>query len=213
MKKMSHQKPKAVLLMGPTGVGKSPLGDLIEKQGFNNRRCFHFDFGRNLRRAASGTFSKDFFPKEDVDFIRQVLASGTLLENETFFIAEKIFKAFIADKGVSHKDRIILNGLPRHIDQADDTALMVEFQSVMVLECAPEAVFERIRLNSGGDRTARVDDGLDKIKHKLEIFTSRTLPLLKYFSDRNILIKSVHVDVHTKPEQLFDFVISDAVCL
>ncbi len=210
---MSHLKPKAILLLGPTGVGKSPLGDLIEKQGFNNRKCFHFDFGRNLRHAVSGSFSKDIFSVEDVNFIRQVLASGALLENETFFIAEKIFKAFVADKGISNKDIIVLNGLPRHIDQADDMALMVEFQSVMVLECEPEAVFKRIRCNSGGDRTARVDDGLDKIKHKLEIFISRTLPLLKYFSDRNILIKSVHVDVHTKPEHVFDFVINDAACL
>ena len=45
---------KAILLLGPTGSGKSPLGDELEANGLNGRRCLHFDFGRRLRRAAEG---------------------------------------------------------------------------------------------------------------------------------------------------------------
>ena len=46
-------KEKAILLVGPTGIGKTPLGDLMEKKGLRGCRCFHFDFGANLRVLAA----------------------------------------------------------------------------------------------------------------------------------------------------------------
>ena len=199
---MSNQIYKAILLMGPSGVGKTPVGDLCEKRGFAGKKCFHFDFGRNLRRASMGKFSKDILSPGDVALIQSVLATGALLENDTFFIAEKILFGFIHDHQIDPADLIILNGLPRHIDQANDTAAMISIQSVILLECLPEVVFERIRLNSGGDRTNRKDDSLAEIRNKLEIYTRRTLPLLTYFSNQNIPITSVCVDVHTSPDDV-----------
>ncbi len=44
--------PKAILLLGPTGSGKTPLGQALEKKGLAGRRCVHFDFGANLREIA-----------------------------------------------------------------------------------------------------------------------------------------------------------------
>lgn len=44
---------KAIVLMGPTGIGKSPLGELLERRGLQGLRCFHFDFGANLRAIAA----------------------------------------------------------------------------------------------------------------------------------------------------------------
>ena len=41
---------KAVLLVGPTGCGKSPLGQLLERLGLKGMRCLHFDFGKRLRK-------------------------------------------------------------------------------------------------------------------------------------------------------------------
>lgn len=40
-----------VLLVGPTGSGKSPPGDLLAKRGFLGRRAHHLDFGSALRSA------------------------------------------------------------------------------------------------------------------------------------------------------------------
>ena len=190
--------------MGPTGAGKTPLGDLIEQQGMNEKKCFHFDFGENLRRAASGSFSNDVLSPDDLDFLKKVLSSGAFLENETFYIAEKIFKAFIHENKASRNDLIIMNGLPRHIDQANDTAAMVEIKAVAVLECTPDIVFERIRLNTGGDRSRRDDDALIKIKNKLGIYSRRTLPLLGYFSDKNIPVKTIRVNALTTAEEMMN---------
>ena len=42
----------AILLLGPTAAGKTPLGQLFADRGLWGRPCVHFDFGENLRRIA-----------------------------------------------------------------------------------------------------------------------------------------------------------------
>lgn len=44
----------AVLLLGPTGAGKTPLGRICAQRGLWGRSCTHVDFGACLRRAAAG---------------------------------------------------------------------------------------------------------------------------------------------------------------
>ena len=199
---MMDQKFDAILLMGPTGVGKTPLGDLMEKGRIEGRSCHHFDFGRNLRKAGENAFPKHIISVENVRLIRKVLSDGVLLENETFYIAECILSAFIEERQITRRDLLVMNGLPRHIDQAEDTAAMVRIQSVIVLECPPEVVFERIRTNSGGDRLARTDDSLTQIRNKLAIYEGRTLPLLDYFAARRIPVQQIPVNESTSPEDI-----------
>jgi hypothetical protein len=43
----------ALLLLGPTGAGKTPLGDWLEAHGLWGRPCHHFDFGANLRAVVA----------------------------------------------------------------------------------------------------------------------------------------------------------------
>lgn len=47
---LKRGRTPAVLLLGSTGSGKTPLGDLIERRGLRGVRCLHFDFGVNLRK-------------------------------------------------------------------------------------------------------------------------------------------------------------------
>ncbi|MBA3030518.1 MAG: AAA family ATPase [Desulfobacteraceae bacterium] len=190
-------KPNAILLIGPTGSGKTPIGDLCQKQGLQKKNCFHFDFGENLRRAAEYGFQEEILSSEEVLFIQKVLQENLLLENETFFIAEKIFRAFAGENEIEEDDLVILNGLPRHIGQADDADRMVNIQTVVVLECTPETVLKRIRLNSGGDRSERKDDSLAEIQNKLKIYDTRTRPLVQYFATRQVPVKPIRVEVHT----------------
>jgi hypothetical protein len=42
-------KNKAILPLGPTGSGKTPLGDYLEERGLFGRRCVHFDFGEKFK--------------------------------------------------------------------------------------------------------------------------------------------------------------------
>ena len=113
-------KNHAILLLGPTGSGKTPLGSYIEKKGIWDKRCFHFDFGSELRNISDANVIPLQFTKYDVDYIAKVLKEVALLENETFYIAEKILNSFITKNSITSNDIILLNGLPRHIGQAKD---------------------------------------------------------------------------------------------
>ena len=191
---------QAVLIVGPTGAGKSPLGDHLARHGWHGRRCAHFDFGRNLRAVADGTIRG--FSGDEVAFVRDVLSKGALLENEGFQIAERILGAFVEQSRVKPGDLLVLNGLPRHRGQAADVDRLVQIADVIQLDCTAEVVHERLRLNSGGDRGARTDDGVALVEKKLSDFAARTAPLVAHYRDRGVAIHRWAIGVRTRPEEL-----------
>ena len=71
----------SLLLMGPTGSGKTPLGEEIERRGLDGRRCVHFDFGANLRAVAADPGSWDMLTAEELESVRTSLATGALFED------------------------------------------------------------------------------------------------------------------------------------
>jgi len=101
---MAHV-PDAILLIGPTGSGKTPLGDRLAADGLAGRPCRHFDFGAQLRRIAAGDRPPGEMTPEDVTFIRSVLATGALLEDEHFPVAERILRTFLAERPGAPEER------------------------------------------------------------------------------------------------------------
>ncbi|MGB2821725.1 MAG: hypothetical protein WBF17_12140, partial [Phycisphaerae bacterium] len=73
-------RPRAILLIGPTGSGKTPLGELLERRGLWARRCRHFDFGRRMRRIAAADPPPEWLDPAEVEVLRAVLATGALRE-------------------------------------------------------------------------------------------------------------------------------------
>jgi adenylate kinase len=173
---------RSLLLIGPTGAGKTPLGNLMEERGFNGGRCFHFDFGHQLRTFASRETLPEGFTEREIAFIRGVLQEGLLLENEHFYIAEKILLLFLEQCSFGGSDTLLLNGLPRHVDQARDVDRIAGVQGLILLECSPEDVHRRITANTGQDRAGRVDDDIALVGKKLEIFRKRTSPLVEHYT-------------------------------
>lgn len=199
---------KSMLIIGPTGSGKTPLGGYIEKHGINGNKCFHFDFGNELRTIANLESTPDGFNKRDHSFIREVLYKGLLLENEHFHIAEKIIYHFMYRNSFREDGTLILNGLPRHIDQAKDMTGIAKMDSLIVLECTADYVFRRIQENTGRDRTGRTDNGIEMIKKKLKIFKERTSPLIDYYSNAGSNIFRIKVTASSTTEQLYSEFIS-----
>ncbi len=140
--------------------------------------------------------------RKDVAYIHRVLKEGALLENETFYIAANILRAFIERRRITVGDNIVLNGLPRHAGQAEAVDALIAVRTVILLDCSPEVVYKRIRCNSGGDRSGRTDDSLTDIAGKLEIFKERTLPLVRYYQGKRIPVIPVEVAVHTTPRDI-----------
>ncbi len=194
-------KPHAVLLLGPTGAGKSPLGDWLERFSLWDRHWHHFDFGANLRAVVTGRHAGEF-STEEIQFLRRVLEAGALLEDEHFPLAARMLEVFLTQRAVGPSDLILLNGLPRHRQQARALDPKLIVIGVVHLECDAQTVGERLRRNIGGDRTQRADDSAALVERKLATYAERTQPLLDYYRERRVEILPVRVGVGTQPAEI-----------
>ena len=193
----------ALLLLGPTGAGKSPLGDYLAAHGLAGRSCHHFDFGAELRAIASGGASACAYHKDEITFVHGVLEEGLLLENEQFRLAEKIIRLFLGRAGFADGHILVLNGLPRHVGQAADIARIADVHVVVLLECSADDVLCRIDDNIGGDRNERVDDERGLVEKKLDIFHERTAPLVGYYEKKGCRIYRLSVSGTMTPEETY----------
>jgi adenylate kinase len=195
-------RSKAILLVGPTGCGKTPLGDFMEKTGVNRYRTVHFDFGAHLRAAVASPADFGILSPEDIDIVKRSLTTGVLLMYDQFPIAEKLLLAFAESRKLTASDLIVLNGMPRQVGQAVSVDELVEITTILSLECTDEVVLKRIAANTGGDRIGRNDDDEGDILQKLEIFKEQTLFLLDYYKGKQIPIITIGVEADTGPEEI-----------
>ncbi len=194
----------ALLLLGPTGVGKTPLGDLLEARGLLGRRCLHFDFGAELRRAAEDPEAAPGVDAEAREVIRRVLEEGRLLEDHEFEIAAALLRRFLEDARATSADWLLLNGLPRHLGQADAVSALHSIRAVLSAWAPPQVIHERIRRNTGGDRAGRRDDSDARIAARLERFRLRTRPLVKHYMRHMVPFCDLEVGVATTALELYE---------
>lgn len=203
-KNQSKKPCRGLLLLGPTGSGKTPLGDCIEARGLWNHRWVHFDFGANLREAVTQNRPDDFLSANDLAFLRRVLETGALLEDGHFPIAESILRSFLARRNSDGTAWVAMNGLPRHVGQALAVDRLVRIEAVVELACSDEVVMERIRSNAGGDRTHRTDDDLNAVRKKLALFLARTEPLIRHYEAAGVPVLAIGVGAADGPARMFD---------
>jgi adenylate kinase len=194
---------RALLLLGSTGSGKTPLGDLIEERGLWDVSWVHFDFGAQLRKIAAENFPADRFTGEEVAMVRGVLEAGTLLENEDFPLAERIFREFAAEKVRGPETCVVLNGLPRHVDQARAMDAIVDIRTVLALRCTSETALQRIRANTGGDREGRDDDQEEMVRAKIALFHERSAPLVDHYRHLDVPIRRIMVTANMSPDDIW----------
>ncbi len=194
------QRLDALLILGPTGSGKTPLGNHLQTTGIDGRRCLHFDFGACLRNVLSDDSSP--LTSEENAVVQKVVDTGALLENSQFPIAEKLLYQFYQQKDLLENDLLILNGLPRHTGQAEDLSSILNLRRVIFLECSLHTVFQRIRQNTGGDRAERLDDSLTSIERRMERFQERTQPLIDHYATQGSLIVRIPVKIETDPASI-----------
>jgi adenylate kinase family enzyme len=193
----------AVVLLGPTGSGKTPLGEQLALRGLQNRRCVHFDFGANLREIVARAESDAIICREDIEFLRDVLSTGALLEDKDFPLAARILRSFCLRWNVDPHTLVVLNGLPRHVGQARALEDTFHIEAVIHLSCTAETVIQRIATDTGGDRQQRTDDEHADIQRKLEIFHERTKPLIEHYRQAGVPIWQVHVTADMTPAEMW----------
>lgn len=194
---------RALLLLGPTGAGKTPLGEELARRGFRQRPCVHFDFGAQLRQIVAAGRTEGCLGPAELGFLQEVLHSGALLEDEHFPIAEQILRSFLRREQVAAESWVVLNGLPRHVGQAAALTPILPIATVLALECDAATVRQRIVSNVGGDRTHRVDDDLASIAKKLQLYRTRSAPLLAFCQEQGASLVRLAVTATMTPSQMW----------
>jgi adenylate kinase family enzyme len=194
----------SILLVGPTGAGKSPLGDEMERRGFRGRPCLHFDFGANLRAAAEGRADGYGLTGPERETIRRSLATGALFETGDMPMIVKILTGFAALRRLGPASLLVLNGLPRHRSQAEALTGIVAVEWIVSFEAEAAVISERIRLDPGRDRSGRTDDDAGSVARRLATFLDRTAPLLDLYRERGVPVRSIAVTAAMSSADMYD---------
>jgi adenylate kinase family enzyme len=202
----------AILLLGTSNSGKSPLGDYIQDHfSAPGKRFFHFDFGAQLRRGIAEPGYADLYLDEQA-YVGSVM-KGQLIDEAHLSIAGKILRHFIMEKKFTpENDTLVLNGFPRNIAQADFLGTMdVSVKKVVYLDCPPAVALLRKKNAEEGkgfeDRSRRLDSEMEIFKRKIESFESETYPLVEYFGRKNVQILIVKVGERTGPREMGEGII------
>jgi adenylate kinase len=170
-----------LLLLGAPGSGKGTQARrLSEHFGIE-----HLATGEMLRAevAADSPIGRQ---------VQDYLVAGDLVPDE-------VVEELVRDRVQSAAERggYVLDGYPRTLHQAEaafawakDAGVTVD--SVVHLDVPEDELLRRLL----GRAEGRADDRERTIRHRLEVYRQRTLPLLGYYADRGVL---VHVD-GTRPE-------------
>jgi len=175
-----------LLLLAPPGAGKGTQGQRLASR-FGVRHIAAGDLLRAAARAGGRL----------VEEIAAHQARGDLVPDQ--IVLDALTPAVV--EAAAHGG-YILDGFPRTLSQATAAAelgarLGVTLQAVVYLH-APEEVLTR-RLLDRASQDGRADDRADVIRHRLEVFAEMTGPLVRYYTQRGILIT---VDADQPPESV-----------
>lgn len=183
----------ALLLVGPTGSGKTPLGREIERRGLYGRPCVHYDFGADLRAAAAAPEGAGPLEAEERTAVRASLSTGALFEDRDMPMIVKLLDRFMAANGQTPGALLVLNGLPRHGRQAGRLDGIVAVEGVVSLEADAAVIRARIRRDPGLDRAGRGDDDPEAVDRRLADFRARTVPLIGHYRERGVPVAVIAV--------------------
>jgi adenylate kinase len=190
----------ALLLLGPTGSGKSPLGRALERQ----RGWPHLDFGARLRAIAAGDDDQALEPDER-EFVRSLVAANALFPDDALALVRRIVAHAL--RPAEAAERVILNGVPRTVAQAAGLGEIFSVRHVVLLACPPAVVSARIarrRSGSSSDDAGRADDTPAQVARKLALFERETRPLVAHYRGLGATVVELPVAVDTTDDELVD---------
>ena len=170
------RNPIRLLLLGAPGSGKGTQGErLAERYGAR-----HVSTGELLRaqvetRTELGQQAQPYMDR------------GDLVPDE--LLVEMVLEEVL---GPNSPPSYVLDGFPRTLRQATaayeraaGTARIL--QAVICLEISHEELIAR--LDQRGKEHGRQDDNEATIRHRIEEYEQKTLPLLDYYAGRGILVR------------------------
>jgi adenylate kinase len=164
-----------LLLIGPPGAGKGTQAVRVA-QHFG---VAHISSGDLLRKhVAEGTAIGRT--------VKEYLGRGDLVPDG---IVMDILRKPIVE--ASNAGGYVLDGFPRTVEQAQAAYMVARDLGVAVQVAVhldvPNAELVR-RLVARGEESGRSDDTVEVIQHRLEVYDSKTLPMLAYYAQREKLV-------------------------
>lgn len=179
---VSSNQSKVVYVLGGPGSGKSTQCSKIAKHlGFR-----HLSAGDLLEaEAESGS--------NDGKMIREYKKEGKLVPSE---IIVKLLQKAMQE---SQNKNFVIDGFPRNEENlsAAENILKIEPDAVLVFDCSEEEMTRRILNRNQG----RVDDKIDTIKKRLNVYSESTLPVINYYSSKG---KVREIDAGRPIDEVFD---------
>jgi adenylate kinase len=165
-----------LLMLGPPGSGKGTQGErLAARYGVP-----HLSSGELLRgQVRAGT---------DLGRIAQeAMSRGDLIPDDLVIrmIADEVL-------GPTGPGGFVLDGFPRTVPQATAAYELaskrgITLRAVILLEIPYAELIDR--LVTRGAEEGRTDDNVQTIRHRIEVYRERTLPLVEYYQGRDILLR------------------------
>jgi adenylate kinase len=175
-----------IIFFGPAGSGKSLQGQILAAR-------------KEWQWLSSGQILRDSNDTE----LKEIMQTGQLVPNDKMnqIIGEALDK-------VADKDKLILDGFPRQIDQArwlvDKGYVKGNSKDLVVVVDVPvEALIKRL---SG---RGRADDTPEIIEQRLKVYDQETSKILDYLTGQNV--KIIRVDGSGKVGQIHDSLMEELV--
>jgi adenylate kinase len=163
-----------LLLIGPPGCGKGTQGARIAKE-------------YDVEHIAAG------------DILRAEVAAGTPLGRDMAsymqageLVPDDVILGVVMPRVLAAADAsgYVLDGFPRSLGQAIEARRIAQEQDSAVrravfLDVPHEDLMERLLRRAGIE--GRADDSPDVIRHRLEVFTEATAPLVDFYRQRGLL--------------------------
>nr|XP_057918116.1 adenylate kinase isoenzyme 5 isoform X2 [Doryrhamphus excisus] len=182
----SRPRPKVILVIGGPGSGKgTQCLKIAERYGFQ-----YVSVGELLRKKMihNATSNRKW------SLIAKIITNGELAPQETTIteIKQKIMK-------IPDANGIVIDGFPRDVGQAlsfEDQICTPDL--VLFLACTNHRLKERLQKRA--EQQGRPDDNLKAIDRRLTNFRQNTIPLVKYFQERGLIVT---LDADRDEEEVF----------
>jgi adenylate kinase len=175
-----------ILFVGPPGSGKSVQGQLLSARN-------------GWRWLSAGQLLRD---GKNSDAFEQ-MKHGEMVNNQ--LVNQLIGDAIARSKDMDH---VILDGYPRQLEQAkwlvDELPLHERSITAVIVLNVPDDELSRRLVIRG-----RLEDTVDVIKHRNQLYQDETQPILDYYRSLNIPVRDVNGfgsvgQVHDHIQQVID---------
>ncbi len=198
-----------VLLIGAPGAGKGTQAKVISKE-------------YAIPHISTGDLIRETIANGDPYNIKDIVDNGKLI---TIELTLKLFEERARQDDC--KNGFILDGFPRTTEQAEAIEKRVQFDKIIYIKIDTKKVINRLlgrrickkcgisyHIDSykdttcescGGEIVQRIDDDIDSIKKRFEVFENQTLPVIKFYeNDPRLLVIDGDQEINKVSEDILE---------